>query len=91
VAGTQLTHNPANGVTAGIRLEDGVVHKRLTCRRAAPAHWAASTDPRHWNYWRREALVYETGLPERLGLAAPRRCSSACRARSATSTSGPTT
>jgi hypothetical protein len=67
-----LTHNPANGVTAGVWREDGVVHKVLTRRRDAPAHWAASDDPRHWNSWRREALVYTTGLPARLGLGAPR-------------------
>jgi hypothetical protein len=66
-----LTHNPLNGVTASIRREGDVVHKVLTRRRAAPPHWAASDDPRHWNYWRREALVYESGLPQRLGLAAP--------------------
>jgi hypothetical protein len=34
--------------------------------------WASSDEPRHWNYWRREALVYTTELPARLGLGAPR-------------------
>ena len=67
-----LTHNPLNGVTAGVWREGETVRKVLTRRRDAPAHWAASEDPRHWNYWRREALVYESGLPERLGLGAPR-------------------
>ena len=67
-----LTHNPLNGVTGGVWRRDGVVHKVLTRRRPAPEHWAASDDPRHWNYWQREALVYRTGLPERLGLGAPR-------------------
>jgi hypothetical protein len=67
-----LTHNPLNGVTAGVWRQGTVVHKVLTKRREAPPHWASSEDPRHWNYWRREALVYETGLPERLGLGAPR-------------------
>jgi hypothetical protein len=66
-----LTHNPLNGVTGGLWRRDDVVHKVLTRRRPAPEHWAASDDPRHWNYWKREALVYRTGLPERLGLAAP--------------------
>lgn len=66
-----LTHNPLNGVTAGVWSEAGVVHKVLTRRRSAPPQWASSDDPRHWNYWRREALVYDSGLPERLGLGAP--------------------
>jgi hypothetical protein len=72
VRATSLTHNTLNGVTAGVWREDGVVRKLLTPRRPAPAHWAASSDPRHWNYWRREALVYGSRLPERLGLEAPR-------------------
>lgn len=67
-----LTHNPLNGVTAGVWKQGSVVHKVLTRRRAAPPHWASSDDPRHWNYWRREALVYASGLPERLALGAPR-------------------
>jgi hypothetical protein len=66
-----LTHNPLNGVTGGVWRRGDVVHKILTPRREAPAHWAASDDPRHWNYWKREALVYRTDLPGRLGLGAP--------------------
>ena len=67
-----LTHNPANGVTAAVWRRGPVLHKVLTRRRPAPPYWAASDDPRHWNYWKREALVYRTGLPRRLGLSAPR-------------------
>lgn len=67
-----LTHNALNGVTAGIWKQGRVVHKVLTRRGEAPPHWASSDDPRHWNYWRREALVYTSGLPERVGLSAPR-------------------
>lgn len=67
-----LTHNPQNGVTGGVWRRGEVVHKVLTCRREVAAHWVASEDPRHWNYWRREALVYRSGLPQRLGLGAPR-------------------
>lgn len=70
--GTSLPHNPLNGVTADVRREAGGIRKVLTRRRDAPSHWAASDDPRHWNYWRREALVYSTDLPARLGLGAPR-------------------
>jgi hypothetical protein len=68
----RLTHNRLNGVTGGIWRDGDVVHKVLTHRRDdAPGHWASSADPAHWNYWRREALAYDTGLPQRLGLAAP--------------------
>jgi hypothetical protein len=72
-----LTHNPLNGVTGGVWRRGDVVHKVLARRRRAPAHWAASDDPRHWNYWKREALVYQTALPGRLGLGAPRLLGSA--------------
>lgn len=67
-----LTHNPLNGVTADVRRRGDVVHKVLTRRREVPAQWASSDDPRHWNYWKREAFVYDSGLPARLGLEAPR-------------------
>jgi hypothetical protein len=68
----QLIHNRQNGVTGGIWREGGVIRKILTHRRKhVPAHWSSSSDPRHWNFWRREALAYETGLPRQLGLGAP--------------------
>jgi hypothetical protein len=62
-----LVHNPKNGVTAGIwRVSaDGFAALLKVIAppgRAAPSHWAASDDPSHWNYWRREALVYEHDL-----------------------------
>jgi len=50
--------------------EDGStwVRKRLSGRNPpdAPGEWRASSAPRHWNYWRREALVYRSGLGELL-------------------------
>jgi hypothetical protein len=46
------------------------VHKLLTPRGEGLAHWATSEQPAHWNYWRREAEVYASGLPERLGVRA---------------------
>ena len=67
-----LPHNPLNGVTASVEQDGQYVRKVLTARGDGPAHWRASEHPRNWNYWRREALAYEHGLPERLGLAAPR-------------------
>lgn len=68
---TPLDHNPANGVTAALWRDSQGVHKHLTRGKPAPEHWAASEDPRHWNYWRREALVHASVLPARLGLGAP--------------------
>jgi hypothetical protein len=68
----RLLGNPNIGWIRGIWREDGQVRKVLVPRREdAPAHWAASEDPRAWSYWRREELVYATGLPARLGLDAP--------------------
>jgi hypothetical protein len=63
-----LTHNPLNAVTGGIwRVEAGdrrAVCKVLTdgTRHEGPHWWAASTDPTHWNWWRREADVYAEDL-----------------------------
>ncbi|MEU3933398.1 aminoglycoside phosphotransferase [Streptomyces sp. NPDC029044] len=74
-----LPHNPSNGVTAGVwRVTGGgrsAVLKVLTRTKETGASWAASNDPRHWNFWRREAYVYRSGLArvwERHGIRAPR-------------------
>jgi hypothetical protein len=68
-----LTHNQKNGVSGGIwRIDAGGdrhVLKVLTRRKAAPPGWESSDDPQHWNYWRREALVYECDLPHSYGSA----------------------
>lgn len=59
-----LRHNPLNAVTASVErvhLADGTTRVRKELRRPAAADtgpWAGSDDPRHWNYWRREAEVY---------------------------------
>ncbi|RQW85191.1 phosphotransferase [Micromonospora globispora] len=76
-----LTHNPLNGVTGGIwrTRRDGrpAVLKLITPPGGGvgPVHWAASDDPGHWNYWRREAEAYASGLAGTAwadaGLAAP--------------------
>lgn len=75
-----LLHNPSNPVTTGLWREwtaTGTrIRKRLSGRgcRTHPDWWA-SEEPRAWNAWRREALVYQEGLqnlyaPE--GLRGPR-------------------
>ena len=40
----------------------GAQGDRAPPRRTSSSHWAASDDPSHWNYWRREALAYENDL-----------------------------
>ncbi|MFJ8579387.1 phosphotransferase family protein [Micromonospora sp. NPDC093277] len=81
VPAQSLTHNPLNGVTGGIwrTRRDGrpAVLKLITppTGGTGPAHWAASADPGHWNYWRREVEAYRSGLASTAwsgaGLAAP--------------------
>jgi hypothetical protein len=63
VGTTTLRHNPLNAVTANVErvtYADGRTAVRKELRRPTDSSgpWAASTDPRHWNYWRREVEVY---------------------------------
>ncbi len=43
---------------------------------AEPTHWQPSSDPSHWNWWRREAEVHRSGLVDRVyggsGVRAPK-------------------
>jgi len=65
----ELAHNPMNAVTGGVwRIttpDTTAVLKVLTDgdgADASPRHWQASEDPRHFNFWRREAEVYAADL-----------------------------
>ncbi|WP_233712172.1 aminoglycoside phosphotransferase family protein [Kribbella turkmenica] len=58
-----LRHNPLNAVTATVErvtYADGrtLVRKVLQKPVSSTGPWAASEEPRHWNYWRREVEVY---------------------------------
>jgi hypothetical protein len=66
--------NPHNAVTGGFERTTSpeglelVTKTLVSSRDDAPTHWAASADPRHWNYWRREAEAY-TDEEHRAGLS----------------------
>lgn len=61
-----LRHNPRNAVTRTVervRRADGSSYVRKVLQGHDPEaldFWQASEDPRHWNYWRREAEAYRS-------------------------------
>ena len=60
-------NNSATQAVDSVRLEDGrrVVRKVLISNgEITVPHWAASTVPGHWNYWRREADAYLSGVTQ---------------------------
>ena len=68
LAAEPLRHGLANAATGGIWRVTGTAGSailKVARRPAAPDQsWAfpSSDEPGHWNYWRREALAYQTGL-----------------------------
>ena len=78
--GEELLHNAGNDATGGIwRVpRDGgtaVLKLALPPAGESSSMFASSTDPGHWNYWRRESLAYSSGLAATayagVGLSAP--------------------
>jgi hypothetical protein len=75
-----LVHNTGNQATGGIWRVCGTagsaILKHATAAGDGNAAWAASDEPHHWNYWRREYLAYLSGFTARYGmdtgLTAPR-------------------
>jgi hypothetical protein len=69
LAAEPLRHGLGNAATSGIWRIHGPAGSavlkvaRLPAANQAPKAWPTSDDPAHWNYWRRESLAYETGLP----------------------------
>ncbi|MEM7077020.1 MAG: phosphotransferase [Pseudomonadota bacterium] len=65
---TALIYNPRNAVTLSITRETyadrSAIIKTLSGNNRAdtPVEWRVSDDQRHWNFWRREALVYNSEI-----------------------------
>jgi hypothetical protein len=66
-----LQHNTGNQATGGIWRVAGpggeAILKHLTPGGEGHAHWQASADPRHWNFWQREYLAYTNGFAAAYG------------------------
>jgi hypothetical protein len=66
-----LAHNTGNQATGGIWAVSGpggtAVLKHVTPAGGGFAHWPASDDARHWNYWRREYHAYASGFADAYG------------------------
>ncbi|GAA4906929.1 hypothetical protein GCM10023223_25230 [Stackebrandtia albiflava] len=74
-----LTHNAGNQATGGIWRVTGTTGTAVL-KIATPGDatgtgggWAPGRDPRHWNYWAREALAYRTGFTARYLADSPLR------------------
>lgn len=78
IEATRLTHNRRNQITGGVWAvcAEGVdlVLKVITNRPGGDTHWQPSDDPQRWNFWRREADMYRSGMADTFapfGLPAP--------------------
>jgi len=81
VAAEPLRHGLGNAATGGIWRVRGTAGSAILKVARLPAAtdprqaFGTSDEPDHWNYWRREALAYETGLAATAytpaGIAAP--------------------
>ena len=90
LAAEPLRHGLGNAATAGIWRVRGPAGSAIlkVARRPAghePARaFPTSDEPDHWNYWRREALAYQTGLAATAyadaGIAAPELLEAVARA-----------
>jgi len=90
LAAEPLRHGLGNAATAGIwrvRGPAGTAILKVARRPAGhePARaFPTSDEPDHWNYWRREALAYQTGLAATAyadaGIAAPELLAAVARA-----------
>jgi hypothetical protein len=63
----ELLHNTGNEATGGIwrvTRDDGSAVLKISVpgRDGAVPHFATADEPGHWNYWKREALAYQSGL-----------------------------
>ena len=64
-------YNTFSGITGGVWRDGDVIVKQLRHSAEALPWWTPSPNPTDALYWRREADVYESALPARLGLGAP--------------------
>jgi hypothetical protein len=90
LAAEPLRHGLGNAATAGIWRVRGPAGSAVLKVARPPAGpeparaFPTSDEPGHWNYWRREALAYQTGLAATAyadaGIAAPELLATAARA-----------
>ena len=66
---TVLRHNAVNAATGGVWRVDGAAASAVLKVARPPSEsvvgspaWQTSTDPAHWNFWRREVEAYQSGL-----------------------------